>query len=88
MKKYITIKQKKEKLLLLAPQLEIIINEMIDFNDTNEISFSLFNNGYYWHFLKNVFSPQLIEIRVNKNNYKTINELPKGERVNEYCWVY
>ena len=88
MKKKITIKQKKEKLLLFAPQLEIIINEMIDFNDTNETSFSLFKNGYYWHFIKNVFESHLIEIRARKTNYKEINELSKGERVNESCWVY
>ena len=93
MKIYTTIKQKKEKLLIFATELEILINETIDFNDITEIKFDIFYNGCYWKINKKIFEaydnvPHLIEIRVNKTNYDNINELSKGERVDESCWVY
>ena len=92
MRKKITMKYKKERMYLFTPELEILINEIIDFNNVNDEDFGLFYNDNFWRFHKISLEAHnqepLIEVRVTKSNYNKLDDLPSGTRIKEACWVY
>jgi hypothetical protein len=85
----VTKQQMKERVPEFARDAVDLIRERLNLDDMkNLINQPMFqHNGWYYYLGKTItiINP---EIRIYRENYKNLKDLPKGSRIYEEAWIY